>query len=1144
MIPFLAAAVLAATLAPTSLVDTFIGTSGTQIGGPIDTFPGADTPFGMLQWSPDTPSQNAGGGYEYTDTAITGFSLTHLSGPGCSVFGDFAMLPTLGPVTDPSTTQQTFSHTNETTAPGYYAVSLGSPAIRTELAVTSRSGLGVFTFPANAQANVVVNPASNQAGVTDASIRIVGSNEIEASASSGFFCGMPDRYSVYYVARFDRAFSASGVLHDGHGPHAAGWVRFDTTSNPIVRVQVAISFVDMQGARNNLAAEAKSWDIAKVRNAALSAWQQMLSRIEISGGSRSEQRQFYTALYHTMLHPNLISDADGRYRGFDGDVHHVKPGHAEYANYSDWDIYRTEIPLIALLAPDPVSDMEQSLVDAYAQSGWLPRWPVVNQPSSVMGGDSVDPVIAGGYAFGARDFDTRTALQGMIKGATNTTTPPGYGWYLERPQSADYQQRGYIPNYYTTSVSPVPNGASETLEYALDDASIAAFARGIGDGATYQRFLPRANNWTTIFDTQTGWIAPRNADGAFLQTDIGESGQSGFQEGNAAQYSWMVPQDLDALIRGMGGRETAVAKLDTFFSQLNADQDKPYAWMGNEPSLGSPWVYLAAGEPWRTQAIVRTVLMTLYMDTPDGIPGNDDLGTMSAWYVWCAIGLYPQFPAMREVDIGSPLFSHIVIRPPHGPTITIDAPNASDATPYVSSLRLDGAATQHTWLALPLRGSVHLGFDLAATPDKAWGAAAGDAMPAFASTNAAFPASTPVRVTLSDAAVQLTPGSSNAAATVRFENTGDTPASLTWRLTTQDGLSGTPAVGSITLAAKSSQSVPIVLASGTSGLYSARITGVDEHGAQLQPATIDVRAQQDNERLPLAWIANRFNNTVMPYDTRTGALGTPIAVKDEPRDGVLTPDDRLYFVADRSAKTVSVIDTVQNKVIADVAVGNSPNGLAITPDGATVWVANYDDNTIQPIDVHTLRAGKAIAEGYGPRYISISPDGARLYVSAQGSNAVYVCDADTGESVLPPLAYPVGQRPVGIAVAPNGKMLYVVDNGENAVSIVEIATGRSIKTVKVGVEPMYISVDPSGKLAYVTNYATTTVTPIDLTTNTAKPDITVGGQPFDVEWLHDGSAAVAILHRDNALVRIDRDGHASAPLFLGSGGAYTISLPH
>ncbi|HTU69212.1 MAG TPA: GH92 family glycosyl hydrolase [Candidatus Baltobacteraceae bacterium] len=1126
---------------PPAIVDTFIGTSGTQIGGPIDTFPGADMPFGMIQWSPDTPSQNAGGGYEYTDKRITGFSLTHLSGPGCSVFGDFAMLPTIGTIGVPATTSQPFSHATESAGPGYYAVSVGSPAIRVALTVTDRTGLGSFTFPPTAQANIVVNPASNQAGVDDASIRVVGSNEIEGSATSGYFCGMPDRYTVYYVARFDRPFAESGVLNDGRGPHAAAWLRFDTTHNPLVRAQVALSFVDQQGALDNLAAEAKSWDVVTVRNAALAAWQNMLSRIQITGGTASDRQQFYTALYHTMLHPNLISDADGRYRGFDGNVHQVQKGHAEYANYSDWDIYRTEMPLIALLVPDRASDMLQSLVDAYAQSGALPRWALVNSPTSVMGGDSVDPVIAGGYAFGAHDFDVRTALAAMVKGATATTGPPAYGWYIERPESALYQRLGYIPNLYTTSVSPVPNGASETLEYALDDASIAAFARSLGDIATYQRFLPRASNWANLFDVQTGWIAPRDGEGAFEQTPIGENGQSGFQEGNAAQYTWMVPQDLPDLIRGMGGAPAAVAKLDAFFSQLNADEDKPYAWMGNEPSLGSPWTLLSAGEPWRAQSIVRSVMTTLYNDTPEGIPGNDDLGTMSAWYVWCALGLYPQFPAMRQLDVGSPLFPHIAIEPPSGPHITIDAPAAADDAPYVNALSVNGRATQHTWIALPWAGNLHLAFRLSATPNRSWGTAPADAPPPFARSPVAFPPSTPVRMTVSDAAVALTPGGSNASVTVTFENTGATPASVTWRLATQAGLSVTPPAGTLTLDGHARHGVSLVMAAGAGGLYDVDITAVDDRGAQLQPASVDVRAQQDGDVLPLAWIANRFDDTVMPYDPRTGGLGAPISVGDEPRDGVLTPDDRRYFIADRAAKSVSVIDTVAGRVIATVAVGNSPNGTAITPDGTTVWIANYDDGTIQPIDTRTLRAGKPLAVGSGPRSIAIAPDGSRLYVSDQGANAIVPVDLRTMSTLTP---IPVGERPAGIALSPNGRTLYVADNGSNDVSVVDLTSGRVIAQVPVGVEPQTVAVDPSGTLAYVTNYATTTLTPIDLATNTAQPAITVGGQPFDVQWLRDGSAALVILHRDNALVRVDRDGRAAAPLFLGAGGAYTIAIPH
>ncbi len=1121
MIPLLAAAALA------SMVDPFVGTSGTAIGGPIDTFPGADMPFGMVQWSPDTPSQNAGGGYEFTDNAITGFSLPHLSGPGCSVFGDFAMLPTTGAIAAPGSARQSFSHSSEIAAPGYYAVSLGSPSIRTQLTVTDRTGLGEFTFPATTRANVLINPASNQAGVTDASVRIVGSNEVEASASSGFFCGMPDRYTVYYIARFNRPFASAGVQHGGRGPQSSAWVRFDTSRNPDVRVQVAISFVDRDGAAANLTAEARSWNLVAVRNAALNAWERTLDRVRVAGGTNDERRQFYTALYHTMLHPNLISDDDGRYRGFDGAVHRVAAGHAEYANYSDWDIYRTEIPLIALLAPHRVSDMMQSLVDAYVQGGWLPRWALVNAPTSVMGGDSVDPVLAGGYAFGARDFDARTALQAMIKGATDTSSPPQDGWYEERPEGAAFQSLGYIPNTHTTSVSPVPNGASETLEYALDDGSIAALARSLGDRAQYRRFLQRSANWANLFDTATGWIAPRDTSGAFENNPIGESGQSGFQEGNAAQYTWMVPQDLGDLIRGMGGRNAAIGKLDTFFSQLAAGQDKPYAWMGNEPSLGSPWTYLSVGAPWKAQAVIRAVIESLYADRPDGIPGNDDLGTMSAWYIWSAIGLYPQFPAVRRLDVGTPLFPHVVIASQHGPTIVVDAPGADAATPYIDALRGDGRATQHTWIALPMHGTVRLGFTVGSQPDPQWGAAPQDAPPDFAPARVVFPPSTREAIELSKTSIDLAPGESRDVA-VLVKDAGE-PTTLA--ATSQNGLtvSMTGPNGELALTARAS------------GLYDVRIGGRTLRGAQLAPATLHVRVAPPGATLPLAWIANRFDDTVVPYDPHTNALGAPVTVLDEPRDGVLTPDNARYFVADRAAKTVSVVDTAAERVIAQIPVGNSPNGTAISPDGRTVWVANYDDGTIQSIDVRTLRTSAPIAVGTGPRYVAVAPNGRRLYVTDQGSNQVTPVDLRT-RTALAPIA--VGQRPCGLAFAPDGKTLYVANNGTQDVSVVDVASGLVTARIPAGVEAQMVAIAPDGTFAYVPNFSGDTLTPIDLRTNTAGPSVVVGGQPFDVQWLAEGSSALVILRQDNALVRVDRAGRGGKPLFLGSGGAYTISLPH
>ncbi|HEY9179948.1 MAG TPA: GH92 family glycosyl hydrolase, partial [Candidatus Baltobacteraceae bacterium] len=722
-----------------TLVDPFVGTSGTKIGGPIDTFPGADAPFGMVQWSPDTPAQPAGGGYDYADRAITGFSLTHLSGPGCSVFGDASILPVTGTPQPPASAKQPFSHASESASPGYYAVSVGSPAIRVELTASARSGAARITFPAGAPANVIVNAASNQAGVNDASIRIVSPSEIDGSATSGNFCGMPDVYTVYFVLQFDRPMLHSGVWN-ASGPNAAAYAQFDTSSSTVVSVRSAVSWVSVDGARANLR-QTQTQTFDAVKAAAAARWQALLQRVAVDGGTPQEQRTFYTALYHVLLHPNLYSDADGRYRGFDGAVHRVRSGHDEYATFSGWDIYRTEVPLLALLAPRQTSDMMQSLVDAARQGGWLPKWSLVNGYTGVMGGDSADPIIAGAYAFGARDFDVRGALAAMIKNATDLDSPPGQGWYRPRPGLDEYERLGYVANTHTTNVSPVRNGASLTLEYALDDFSIAQFAHAIGDMRVYRTFMGRSQDWRNLFDTSSGVIAPRTAYGAFEQTPVTDNGQSGFQEGNAAQYTWMVPYDARSLIYGMGGRAAAAAALDRFFTQINAGQDKPYAWLGNEPSLSAPWIYLNAGEPWKAQRVLREALTTLYADAPDGIPGNDDLGTMSAWYVWCALGLYPINPAVREFDIGAPLFTRVRVTQPHGIMIDVRAPQASAQALYVQSAVRNRAAWTKSWTPLPEGGTLSLDVVLGAAPS-AWATAAGDAPRAYAPTLAHFPPST------------------------------------------------------------------------------------------------------------------------------------------------------------------------------------------------------------------------------------------------------------------------------------------------------------------------------------------------------------------------------------------------------------------
>ncbi|HTU80970.1 MAG TPA: GH92 family glycosyl hydrolase [Candidatus Acidoferrales bacterium] len=1137
---------------PVDLVDPFVGTSGTQIGGPIDTFPGADVPFGMVQWSPDTPSQNAGGGYEYGDRAITGFSLTHLSGPGCNVFGDFAFLPTTGAIGDPAGARQPFSHDGEEASPGWYAVSLGSPAIRTELTVTPRSGIARFTFPATPQANVLVNVASNQAGVTDAGVRVDSGDEISGWASSGFFCGMPDRYTVYFVARFDRPFASYGTWRNAYvapgtatsgGPQSGAYVTFDAASDPQVLVKVGLSFVSVAGARANLDAEDRGWDVDAIRNRAAASWQTYLGRIAVRGGTTGQQHTFYTALYHTLLHPNLVSDADGRYTGFDGKVHRVAPGHSEYANFSDWDIYRTEIPLLALIAPGETSDMMQSLVDAYRQEGWLPRWPLVNGPTSVMGGDSIDPVIAGAYAFGARDFDVRTALAAMVKGATTAAGPPAQGWYVERWElDDDYLRRGFVVNTHTTSVAPVPNGASETLEYALDDFSIARFARAIGDAAVARRFLQRSSNWATLFDTATGLIAPRDPDGAFMNAGIGENGQSGFQEGNAAQYTWMVPQDLRDLISGMGGDGAAVRRLDTFFSQLNADQDKPYAWLGNEPSLGSPWVYLSAGEPWRTQSIVRQAISTLYDDTPSGIPGNDDLGTMSAWYVWCAIGLYPQNPSVRAFDVGSPLFSGVTITAPAGgPTIDVEAPNAATAAPYVRGLRVNGAPAQSTWLALPAHRNLRLDFDLATTADTTWGTDPSDAPPSYAARTLTFPPATAARF-VGPAEIRLAAGGS-AAAQIQVDDTGGDATVVSWHADAVPGLRVIPQSGTVDVAAGAKISIAVRLeadATDGAGYYDARIYGAATDGAVLEHAVAVARVTGGSAH-PIAFAVNRFGDSVTPVDLETGSTGPEIPTHgDQSRDAALSSDGTRLYVANDASNTISVIDTVGEKTIATIKTGNGPNGVRLTADGRTLWFANSGDGTIESIDTATGRVSAPIAVGTNPRDVAITPDGTTVFVSLTGDNAVVPVDVAT-RSVQPAIA--AGERPALMAMGPGGKRLYVAGMASNDVTPLDVVARRALTPIPAGIMPVAIAISPDGRVAYVTDYGNSLVTPIDLATGKAGPAIHAGGAPYGVVFFAGGRSAAVIARRDNACVVVDvATGRVSPPIPLGNG-PYTIVAP-
>ncbi len=947
---------------PASLVDPLIGTgSGGATVGQVDTYPGATAPFGMLSFSPDTPSRPDGGGYDYDDTATTGFSLTHMSGPGCGAYGDFPVLPTVGPLgADPAGSTAAFRHADEHAAPGSYAVALnpGTPdAVRADLAATTRTGIGTFTYPATTAANLLFKMGDAQSGNQAANVSVVGDDEVTGTETAGQFCGTPGTYPVHFVATFSRPFASYGTWHtaptgpnvftqpagdlpwsyhevaggggtptvtpattpdgssavswqqdnalantwiqatpagltqgdtyqasvtlQGSGDvfldfyngqqdvggkavnltstpvtltvdaaiptgsigapqfqvrtagtgavdllasavsirqdtvvtspgtarvaaHGAGtqalpagpsgrpagartpvaprgveakgaqsrtqvagtdglrsgaWVSFDTTSRRQVTMKVALSYVSPREAAANLRAEDPGWSVAAVARRTRAQWDALLSRIRIGGGTAATRQQFYTALYHTMLEPSVFSDADGAYLGFDGKVHRTARGKEQYANFSGWDIYRSEIPLLAVLAPEQTSQMMTSLLNDQAQGGWLPKWGFADDYTDVMNGDAADPMLAEAYALGARDFDAGAALAAMVKGAT--TVPPageeGQGWYVERPQLSAYESLGYVPNTTQSSLSPEDNGASETIEYATADFGIAQLARSLGRTATYRTFLKRSQNWTQVFNTATGYIQPRDGDGRFPEYDpttdgMGSFGQSGFQEGNAAQYTWAIPQDIHGLTTAMGGDAAAVRRLDTYFQQLNVGPDLPYEWAGNEPAFGTPWVYDYVGAPYKTEQTVHRLLTSVYADDPGGEPGNDDLGAMSSWYVWSSLGMYPETPGTPVLALGAPIFSRARIDVPGRPSFDLTAPGASTST-YVHALSVDGRTWAPAWLPASLltgtgtgsastarrAGGTQLAFTLSATADPSWAAAPADAPPSYPAGPLRFP---------------------------------------------------------------------------------------------------------------------------------------------------------------------------------------------------------------------------------------------------------------------------------------------------------------------------------------------------------------------------------------------------------------------
>src|SRR6185436_5185661 len=560
-------------------VDPFIGTDDSNSPFPVpggaggSTFPGAAAPFGMIQWSPDTPTGSPSG-FRYKDKAIEGFSLTHFNGAGCPNNEDLPIMPALAPpAASPGTSWAPFvaryDHASEAAAPGYYAVAL-ERGPRVELTATTRTGFGRFTFPASKTATLLFDVTHHATGSKPGSLAIVGNDRVTGQLVGGNFCNSPGRFEIFFAAQFDRPFHGFGVwsgptlspgARTAAGMAAGGYLVFDATARKVVQVRVALSYVSAENALKNLAAEGKGWSFEATRAATAGAWEELLGRVRVEGGAPAERRAFYTALYHVFQNPSVASDVDGRYRDYDEVVKSAP--HVIYQNFSGWDIYRSWIQLMAVLAPKETTDIVRSMVAAGAALGHLPKWTHQNREANVMNGDPGSLIVANAHAFGVHDFDTRAALALMNRSGSEPSggIRGGLGSYL---------RSGYLWD------------PSTTLENTSADFAVARFAQALGDLPLTATFAARARLWSNVFNPATGYVQPRRPDGTWAPlVDPGES--RGFVEGNAAQYTFMIPHDLAALFAKLGGPARAVARLDELFRELNAGTKRPHFYIGNEP---------------------------------------------------------------------------------------------------------------------------------------------------------------------------------------------------------------------------------------------------------------------------------------------------------------------------------------------------------------------------------------------------------------------------------------------------------------------------------------------------------------------------------------------------------------------------------
>lgn len=667
---------------PVDYVNPFIGTSNYGT-----TNPGAVCPQGLMSVTPfnvmgsesnkfDKDSQWWSAPYTSDNNYFTGFAHVNLSGVGCPELGGLLLMPTAGDL-NVDYSQYGSAYTEEVAKPGYYGTKLTKYGIKAEATASMRTGLSRFTFPAG-KGNILLNLGEGLTNETGATVRIVNDTEIEGSKLMGTFCYNPQAvFPVYFVMKVSKAPKQMGYWKkqrpmkgveaewDGYsgkyklytkynrdmsGDDVGVWFTYDNEANEVIEVKMGVSFVSIENARLNMNTEQPDFNFDKVSKAAREQWNSDLSRVLVEGGSKDEKTIFYTALYHMLIHPNILQDVNGEYPMMES-LKTGKTSGNRYTVFSLWDTYRNVSQLMTLLFPERQVEIIRTMVDMYKESGWLPKWELFGRETLTMEGDPSIPYIVDAWMRGIRDFDVETAYQAMRKGAT---TPGEFN--LMRPDANDYFTKGYVPLR-----EKFDNSVSHALEYYIADWNLSKFAQSLGKKEDAKLFYDRSMGYKHYYSKEYGTLRPILPDGTFYSPFDPLQGANfepspGFHEGNSWNYTFYVPHDIAGLTKLMGGKKKFVDKLQMVF-------DKKYYDMANEPDIAYPYLFSNfKGEEWRTQKTVRGLLRDYYHNAPNGLPGNDDTGTMSAWAVFAMMGFYPACPGDVNYTLTSPLFDKVTIK--------------------------------------------------------------------------------------------------------------------------------------------------------------------------------------------------------------------------------------------------------------------------------------------------------------------------------------------------------------------------------------------------------------------------------------------------------------------------------------------------